>query len=247
MERLLLSIRYNGTPFYGWQSQIESQPSVQSTIRHVLSQLYDKPITVIGASRTDRFVHARDQIASITVPRGRFELDTLLKSLNKMLKPHIYVNWIRRVNRDYKLTQHIRSKVYHYYCYHDTKYAPFLQDYASWAPKSVLYSAALKSYCAVFEGTHDFKNFANVGTPMRSTVRTLYGVSLRHWRHLSIFRFHGNGFLKQMVRNLVGTLLSAAHKDISASMLYTYLTSDKRVPDIITAPAQGLVLFRTRL
>jgi tRNA pseudouridine38-40 synthase len=242
--RILLKISYHGAPFYGWQTQIDGQTSVQSTLQDVFSKRFNQPITLFGGSRTDRGVHAHGQLATADVPDLP---STLLFELNKMLRPHIALHWIEPVADDFKLHHEVKSKVYHYYLYTDRKYLPFLNETALYLTDKDILSRVLPGHLHVFEGTHDFKNFANKGSNVNSTKRTLYKISFRKWHQLYIFRFHGSGFLKQMVRNLMGTLLGAAQKNISPNALHDLLESDKRSPSIITAPAQGLHLIRSIL
>lgn len=245
MNRLLFQVSYNGAPFYGWQTQIQSQKSVQSTLQDAFSKLYDQKIIIIGGSRTDRGVHARGQLCSVDIPHDLFDLETLKYKLNSLLQPDIYIHWLQPVTPDFNLHRRIKSKVYYYALYHDKRHAPFLQQWALWIPPVIAHSGFLPSYCQVFQGTHDFKVFSNAGTTLKSTVRTLYHVSCRQWRCLTILRFHGDGFLKQMVRNIIGTMLQAAQREHDITPLYRLFNQPQKSPAIITAPPQALTLMRT--
>lgn len=247
MDRILFQVSYNGAPFYGWQTQIQSQKSVQSTLQDTFSQLYNQKIIVIGGSRTDRGVHARDQLCSTDIPQAPFPWETLRYRLNSLIHPHIYIHWIKQVSPDFRLHQKIKSKVYYYALYHDKRYSPFLQQWAMWVPPAIACSELLPSYCQVFQGTHDFKIFSNAGTELKSTVRTLYHISYRQWGFLTLLRFHGDGFLKQMVRNIVGTMLQGAQKELDPTMMYQILNQSQKSPAIVTAPPEALTLIRTIL
>ena len=247
MDRILFQVSYNGAPFYGWQTQVSSQKSVQSTIQDAISQLFNQPIGVRGGSRTDRSVHARGQLCSADIPTHTRFSDTLKYKLNSMLQPYIYIHWLRYVSPDFQLHRQIKSKIYYYSLYHDKKYSPFLQQLALWVPRSITCSDLLPAYCKVFEGSHNFKIFSNTGVAVKSTIRTLHHVSLRHWRGLTILRFHGDGFLKQMVRNLVGTMLQGAQKELDITAMYGLLNSPEKSPAIVTAPPEALTLVRMLL
>ncbi len=243
--RVCLTIRYSGTPFFGWQIQ-KDQVTVQATIQDWASRLYDQSLTLVGASRTDRGVHARGQLATMDIPDMRFSLETLTYKLNKVLAPHIYVDRIQEVPQDFFIHKAVHSKSYIYNLCSEPKLKPFGQG-AYFVASEQTHLDTLNSFLNVFEGTHDFKYFANTGTVVKSTVRTIFSAKARRFGPYTVVRIHGSGFLKQMVRNMVGVVLSLIEKGDSSKVLEDILIAPSRDKRIIPAPAHALTLMHTRL
>lgn len=242
--RVLFRIVYNGQSFYGWQSQIPTQPTVQRTLQTWLSKLYQRKISVLSASRTDRGVHARGHLATADLPTQRFGLQELRNKLNTILKPHVFVEAIEVVAKDFKLRFHVQSKVYWYMLCSRLSLRPFLGEMAHFVTTDQSDPKVLAPYLLRFQGTHDFVNFASTGSPTQTTIRSVLDIRSRRVGPLTVIRVHGNGFLKQMVRNMVGAVLELIRRGHPPTRIQTFLDAPQRSSLIVPAPAHALTLMR---
>ena len=245
--RLLLS--YLGTNYYGWQRQPHSTPTIQEEIEKTLSKLFDSPISIVGSGRTDAGVHAYGQVAHFNAPKKFSHFKNLKKSLNSLLPNSIVVREVYEAPSDFHALASVVEKTYIYKILHTKNPSPFLSDRALWRPQK-LDLALLNELSSLLIGEHDFASFQSAGTDVATTVRNIYAAKWTQPRESLIeFRITGSGFLKQMVRNIVGTLFdihdeSQDQKDPSGSkqQLKKILATKSRQAAGSTAPAHGLYL-----
>ena len=261
--RFHIQLAYDGTPFYGWQEQSYTNQTLQGKIQKALSELFCHPIKVCGAGRTDRGVHALAQHAHFDVPAilGKRHLTppltkeqkeqagtTLLHALNAKLSPYIVVHTAQLVPFSFHARHQSKSKTYIYRIVHMPCQTPLIRRYAYCAHKPFDFPQ-LQALSQKIVGYHDFKSFQTG----HDTPYTKKEIFVAHWdskkihtffgeENLSVFEITGSGFLKQMVRNLVGTLLEITLRGLPHSTFDDILQARDRKKALTTAPPQGLFL-----
>ena len=239
--RLLCVVSYKGTNYQGWQKQIDT-PTVQGTIEKVLSQILNTEINIYASGRTDAGVHAQKQYFHFDIAKD-VDIDRLRYSANCLLPKDIYITSIKPVADDFHARYSAKGKTYTYLIRFGERNA-FNFEYEANIPYDVninLLSKVLKQ----FEGTHDFKDFTSKEEDDDKFVRTIFSVETRHIPEANQFliTFNGNGFMRYMIRDMVGAALAvAAHKE--KEDFISYHLSDKKEREIISykAPAEGLYL-----
>lgn len=242
MRRIKLLLSYDGTPYLGWQKQPNGN-TVQGEIERVLSKIYDHPITVIASGRTDAGTHAVAQVAHFDAPKiwGRGE-HLLQRTLNSLLPNSIVVKGAWLAPENFHAMLSVERKTYTYRIWNHPTRSALWAYRALWVPES-LDLELLNSISQPLLGEHDFKSFQSSGTPVPSTIRHIEKAEWRHKSaHLLEFSIQGRGFLKQMVRNIVGTVLYIHQKGGGAKELKRILEACNRQMAKDTAPAHGLYL-----
>ena len=245
---LKATVRYDGTPFAGWQVQPNVR-TVQGDIEKALSRIASQPIRIHGSGRTDAGVHALAQVFSCTWP-GETDLDRLRRSLSGMLGPDIRVESIEEAAPDFNARFAAVSKRYAYAFLLAKEPDPFSARYA-WCIPWHLDMDLLAELVQRLAGTHDFAALQCAGSSVENTVRTLHSARLLEGgvigpcdaRDLWRLEFHGDGFLYKMVRNLTGTLIDIARGNLPKDRLTELLESPGPFRGH-TAPAHGLTLMQ---
>jgi tRNA pseudouridine38-40 synthase len=236
MRRIKTKIAYDGGDFHGWQVQ-PGLPTIQGILEQVVSEIEGKPVQVAGSGRTDAGVHALGQVAAFTL-ENPIPLANLKRAMNRLLPPTVRILHLDEVAPNFHPRFDAHSKVYEYRIGRDEVCSPFEWPYVHHYPYP-LEEAPMVQLAAVFEGTHDYTAFAaadDSDEEGKSKVRTIYSSVLELQSGRLTYRVRGNGFLKHMVRNVVGTLIEAGKGNI------TDVTAlpEKSGP---TAPAKGLFLI----
>jgi tRNA pseudouridine38-40 synthase len=244
-QRLKLIVAYDGAPFAGWQSQ-SHRNSVQDHLERAFERMADRPVRVHGAGRTDAGVHALAQCAHVDLATKVLSPARWTAALNALLPPAIRVMRCQYVSNDFHARLSAKGKIYRYRIWSAPVLPPFEYGRAWHVPHS-LDLKILKLAAKHFVGTHDFAGFAaNRGKPEKSTIRTIYSVSVRQRGPYVTIEFDGNGFLYKMVRLIIGSLVKCAlgkmHIDDVVARLHSAQTTSAR----FAAPAEGLFLVRVR-
>lgn len=244
MRRIRIRLAYDGTGFHGWQVQ-PGLPTIQGTLQAVLAEIEGKPVGVQGSGRTDAGVHALAQVAAFSLDNP-IPPDNLRKAMNRLLPPAIRVLAAEEAPADFHPRHHARSKTYEYRIYRGETCPPFERLYVYHHPYP-LDEAAMLALAPVFEGEHDFTAFAAADERDKlggSKVRTVFSSRLETAPERLVYRVSGSGFLKHMVRNLVGVLLEAGKRNLDESEVAAWLSGSTAAKAGPTAPAQGLFLVR---
>lgn len=239
MRNLLFNISYNGTNYHGYQVQNNAV-----TIAEVLQDAIEKVIkireNIIGCSRTDSKVHANSYYFNMktdnTIPADKFVI-----ALNSVLPDDICVNSCVEVSLDFHARYNCKFKEYIYKIWNFDKKNPFLKDLALHY-KEHLDEKILDEYAKEYIGTYDFKAFCSSGSKEMDTVRTIYYAGVKREGNLIIFTVKGDGFLYNMVRIMVGTLLEIYQKNLDKSVIKEIINSKDRTKAGKTAKPQGLYL-----
>ncbi len=245
MNRFRILISYNGLKYYGWQKQ-KSLPTVQGQIEKALKQIFQKPISVIGAGRTDTGTHALGQTAHFNLSEALPTNMRLQKALNFFLIPeNICVRQVWRAPKSFHALRSAIEKHYVYFILNRKTPCVFRKGQIHWHP----YPLDIKKLNVMSQqilGQHDFKSFQNAGTLVKNTMRN---ITFAHWfkaKKGNIVAFHikGEGFLKQMIRNLVGTQLALLREKEPIQKWEEIQLARDRKSAYATAPAKGLYLYK---
>ena len=260
MDRnIAMTIEYCGSAYCGWQIQ-ENAPTVQGEVERALSELCEEPVKVTGCSRTDAGVHARNFVlnfhTSSTIPPDRFPA-----ALNSFLPGDIAAKSASEVPVSFHARYDARFKTYRYLTY-IAPCADTMLWKRAWHVKlpafDTLSSAeqearlgAMNSAASHFTGTHDFSAFRAEGSNVRSTVRTVTDASVFTLdpffggaHPLLCFEVRGNGFLYNMVRIMAGTLMDIYKKKLTPGEIPEIIESLDRTRAGMTAPPDGLYLYK---
>lgn len=241
MKNFKLTIEYDGSSFYGWQRQ-KKDITIQGEIEKALSIILNKETKIIGAGRTDAGVHAYGQVANFKSDT-RLSCDNLQNSLNSLIKHPIIINDCTIVPDDFHSQYSSVSKEYHYHILNRNLPCAIGQRF-QWHIKQYLDVSLMNRCCEIILGSHDFKSFENSGSPRSHTIRTIYSALVEKSGNDTItIKIIGNGFLKNMVRNLTGTMVLAGHSKISPDDFKKILDAKDRGQAGATAPAKGLFLM----
>jgi tRNA pseudouridine38-40 synthase len=243
VRSLLFTIAYEGTEYVGWQRQAEAAGvSVQGLIEEAHAQLAGYA-SVAGASRTDAGVHALGQAASVTSTAGQ-AVDVIRRAMNATLPQDVRVLDVKEMPRGFHARYHAKSKAYRYRVDPSKVQMPFQRRYAWHLPYSYDLQA-MRDAAARFVGTHDFAALQAGGSEVLGTVRTLTRVEvLEHRDGMLAIEVEGNGFLRHMVRGIVGTLMEVGHGRRPAHSIDGILASRDRGQAGRSAPAHGLFLVK---
>ena len=239
--RLLCQVSYKGTNYQGWQKQKDA-PTIQEEIEKVLSKILNSEINIQGSGRTDSGVHAQRQYFHFDVEKD-IDIDRLRYSANCLLPKDIFINEIRKVDDDFHARYSAKSKTYTYILRLDER-NPFNYDLETIYPLPInvnLLIIALKQ----FEGTHNFQDFTSKEEDEDGFIRTIYSVEPTYIEQTKQFivTFKGNGFMRYMIRNMVGTALAIASQKEKEDFIIYHL-SKKETREIVSykAAPEGLYL-----
>jgi tRNA pseudouridine38-40 synthase len=240
MRNIKLLIEYDGTNYQGWQVQPRG-PTIQGTLEEKLRLLTGEPIRLIGSGRTDSGVHALGQVAHFKT-QSQMDVRSIQRALNSLLPHDIVIQKIEEVQEGFHARRHSKSKIYEYRILNRSLRSPFHHGYVWHIPQRLDFKEMGKATRWLI-GEHDFSSFRSVGSPTRTAVRRVIRAEWKRGREgLMRFEIEANGFLKQMVRALVGTLVEVGKGKISTVEFQKILDSKDRRKGGPTAPAQGLFL-----
>ncbi|HXD21580.1 MAG TPA: tRNA pseudouridine(38-40) synthase TruA [Vicinamibacterales bacterium] len=249
---LKITLAYDGTRFVGWQRQTSGE-SIQGLLEDALAKFEGGPVTAHGAGRTDAGVHALGQVASAAVSFTH-PVDTLVRALNAQLPEDIRVLEVADAPPDFHARFSARSKTYCYQIRAGSVGDPFTRAFV-WQLAEPLDVAAMREAAAKLIGTHDFAAFQSVGTDTSTTIRTItrsdiaLGADASHprtmdARALMAYEIAGDGFLRHMVRAIVGTLVEIGRGWRPPASMAQLVDGGTRADAGATAPPHGLCLVR---
>jgi tRNA pseudouridine38-40 synthase len=200
-----------------------------------------EPIHLIGSGRTDAGVHALGQVASFKT-QSQMDGRSIQRALNSLLPPDIVIKKVEEVEENFHARKQSKCKIYEYRILNRPIRSAFLRGYAWHIPQKLNLREMRKAGQSLI-GEHDFSSFRSVGSPTRTTIRKVIRIDWKKDREgLLRFEIEANGFLKQMVRAIVGTLVEVGKGKISVGEFETILELRDRKKAGPTAPAHGLFL-----
>ena len=246
MKTYVLSISYDGTNYFGWQKQ-PNVPTIQGELEKCLRKLFSADIKTVGASRTDRGVHALGQIVSFEAPSEKYPPQDIARRLNKMLPPDIAVNGAALVEGKFNARFDSKGKIYKYRVI--TRKDPFRMNYAflweTLADENLV--ARLNEIAGIFLGEHDFSAFSIVKDLPENPVCTINRSEWRLEGDELVYLIEGNRFLHKMVRASVGAMIEMISRRLEISEANEMLATGRRVKEFRFAPPQGLFLVRVNV
>jgi tRNA pseudouridine38-40 synthase len=242
MPSFKIVLAYDGTDCVGWQRQA-SGTSIQGLLEDALRALDDRAVTVTGAGRTDAGVHALGQVAAFSLERA-IDAGTLVRAMNARLPDAVRVLSAGEVAPAFNPRFDARAKTYRYRIWNGAVLSPFERRYA-WHVPGALDANAMDAAARRLEGRHDFAAFQAAGSEVATTERTVFSSKLFTTNlggDLICYEITGDGFLRHMVRSIVGTLVEIGRGRRRVEWIDDVLASRDRAAAGPTVPATGLFL-----
>jgi len=240
MPRFKIVLAYDGTDFVGWQRQA-SGTSIQGLLEDALRALDDRAVTVTGAGRTDAGVHALGQVAAFSLERA-IDAGALVRAVNARLPEAVRVLTACEAAAAFNPRFDARAKTYRYRIWNGAVLSPFERRYA-WHVPGALDADAMAAAARRLEGRHDFAAFQAAGSEVATTERTIFSSRLStSGADVISYDISGDGFLRHMVRSMVGTLVEIGRGRRRVEWIDDVLASRDRAAAGPTVPAAGLFL-----
>jgi tRNA pseudouridine38-40 synthase len=242
MRRIKLTVAYDGTDYHGWQVQ-PGLDTIQGTLERIFAEIEGGPVHVAGSGRTDAGVHALRQMAAVSLSNP-IPADNLRRAANRLLPPAIRILAAEETALDFHPRYHATSKTYEYRLFRGEVCPPMEWRYVHHYPYP-LDVDRMMALALLLEGSHDFTAFAAADDrELETKVRTIFSSRLRIAGDFLVYQVSGSGFLKHMVRNIMGTLLEGGKGNLDADRMRELLEPGGARHAGPTAPAKGLCLMR---
>ncbi|MDO8724115.1 MAG: tRNA pseudouridine(38-40) synthase TruA [Syntrophales bacterium] len=243
-RNLKMILEYNGAGYHGWQRQ-KNAMTVQQVLEEAIGIITREEIRVIGAGRTDAGVHAVNQVANFKT-KSKIEETGLLKGINSLLPKDVVVKHLVETAETFHARYDSRSKVYLYQIFNSPVRPVMYRDYA-WFLRGALDIDRMKEALLFLRGTHDFSSFTATDAEIENRVRTVMdtNVKVTECGMVKIY-IEANGFLRYMVRNIVGTLVDVGKRKRSPADFIDIMEAKDRRQAGLTAPPHGLFLVEVK-
>lgn len=239
MRNLLLTISYDGSNYHGWQIQ-NNAITVQEVFQKAVEKVFCKKLDIKGCSRTDSGVHANMYCLSLKTDMN-ISNESVIRALNTYLPKDIAVNSCEEMDDEFHARYNVKTKEYIYKLYNGKIRNPFLEKYA-FQYRYPIDAEYLNKEAKAFVGTFDYSGFCSAHSGVEDTVRTVKDFQVWREDNMVYFKVEADGFLYNMVRIMVGTLLFVSEGKIKEGELKDVILSKNRKRAGKTAPAQGLYL-----
>lgn len=240
VQRYAIGIEYDGSAFHGWQRQQDGVPTIQEELEKALSQIANTPVELVGAGRTDKGVHALEQVAHFDTQAQRSTYNWL-RGLNALLPRAISVRWVHPVSDAFHARFSAERRCYRYFIHNSANRPALFHQQLGWEYRP-LDVAAMQEAAQLLLGKHDFGAFRAADCQAQSAVKTLERLEVQQQGQLLMVEAQADGFLMHMVRNLTGTLLAVGAGERPAQWAAQVLLSKDRRQGGIAAPANGLFM-----
>jgi tRNA pseudouridine38-40 synthase len=241
MRNIKLTIEYDGTAYHGWQFQPNLE-TIQGTIEARLVQIAGESVKLFASGRTDTGVHALGQVANFKT-HSNLDVQSFLRALNSLLPEDIRVKGVEEVDEGFHARFSAKAKIYEYRILNGELPSPFHRHY-SWFIPGTLDLVRMRKAAVKLKGRHDFSSFCSAGSDFSSHIREIYEIDVGVRDVFIIIQVEANAFLKQMVRNIVGTLVDVGRRKLTPLQFGAILEARDRRRAGVTAPGQGLFLVR---
>jgi tRNA pseudouridine38-40 synthase len=244
MRTILLTLEYRGTNYVGWQIQPNGL-SVQQVVEEALAELCGEPVRIHASGRTDAGVHARCMLAHFQTS-SRLPLPAFRDGLNRFLPQDIAVREAREMPAGFHARYDAGGKWYRYTLYRGPVRSPIYAETA-WQLRGELDLPAMRRAAGLLVGRHDFRAFRSASCAAKTTQREIFSIDFSADGDLLHIDFRGSGFLKNMIRMLVGTLIQVGQGRRPESDILQLLAGEPELRSGPTAPAHGLCLMEVWL
>ncbi len=245
LRNIKLTIQYDGTHYAGWQFQRNSR-SIQEVIENALKSTLGEKVNLIGSGRTDSGVHAKGQIANFKT-HSKLPVKNIRKALHSKLPKDIVITDIKEVNLNFNSQHDAKSKLYCYTIATGDFVDPFIRRFVTRCKYKLDIGLMSKEAKSVL-GRHDFRSFQRKDERNKTSgaIRSVKDIRIEKDGNLVYIYIEADGFLYNMVRNIVGTLIEVGRGKISADSIETILAKKDRTFGGPTAPASGLCLVKVK-
>ncbi|BAO73507.1 tRNA pseudouridine(38-40) synthase TruA [Ureaplasma parvum] len=234
-----ISLRYDGSLFYGWARQPQKR-TVQGDLEEIFKSIFKiNNIRIIGSGRTDKGVHAYEQTFSVKHSALKYDSHIIYQALCSRTSSDIQILEVQKVDDSFHAQYNATSKTYQYVI-NDYEFDLFRNNYELFVNQKINDQKILEAL-ELFVGEHDFKSFST--SELTMTIRRINWVKIKRDTHLIIY-INANGFLKNMVRMIVASCLDYAFNKISLAKIHELLIFPKKGASIKLAPACGLYLYK---
>jgi tRNA pseudouridine38-40 synthase len=240
MYNYKLTLQYDGGRYRGWQRLGQGEATIQDKLEQVLSKLTGQPVELIGCSRTDAGVHALAQVANFKTDRSLF-CKEIMTYLNHYLPQDISITKVEEVPEQFHARYQAKDKTYLYKIWNREYSNPFMRKYSMHISEP-LNVELMRQASDYFLGTHDFTAYSNAKSKKKSMIRTIYSIEFEELEGVLQIRITGDGFLYNMVRWMVGTLVAVGLGKMKGEELPDILESKQRNRTGDLAEANGLYL-----
>jgi len=237
LMRYALGVEYDGSQYYGWQSQ-KNVVSVQQTLEQALSKVADEPIEVVCAGRTDTGVSATNQVVHFDTEKVRKDVAWTL-GVNTNMPKDVAVKWVKQVDDEFHARFSATARRYRYIIYNG-RLRPAILSHGITFAHQPLDVAVMHQAAQYLVGRHDFTSFRTVHCQSHSPNRTLYHCNATRQGNYIVIDVKGNAFLHHMVRNISGSLMKVGAGQQPVSWIKEVLEAKNRCLAGITAPSNGL-------
>lgn len=242
MKNFKITIAYDGGKYKGWQKLggEDADKTIQGKIEAVLGKCFERPVEIHGASRTDAGVHSREQVASFKI-KTKAHPREVANYLRHYLPDDIAIKNVQEMDENFHARFSAKGKTYCYQIWQSDVLDPFMRKYV-WNVETKLDVEAMQTAANAFIGTHDFTTFTNAKSKKKSMERTIEKIVITKDGAMLNIRITGDGFLHNMVRKIVGMLVSVGMGELTAAAVADSLAAKDRALNSPLAPAQGLFL-----
>ena len=249
-----INFSYDGTNYYGYAKQVD-KITIQEEIETKLSKILNTAIKIYASGRTDKKVHAVEQVADFSIDK-EVDCNKLKIQLNKLLNTDIHINYIQKVSDNFSSRFSVKKKTY-IYIINPAEPTPFLRNYEFINPaeptpflrnyeffENRIDLNKIKECLSLFKGKHNFQNFTSKESDENNFIRTIYDFKILVRNGKYIFKITGNGFMKYMVRKIIGVLIEIGKGNLTKEFIKENLDVTSRNIVTYTAEPQGLYLFK---
>ena len=243
MRNIKLTIRYDGTRYAGWQSQ-KNGLAIQDVIQGAIKKITGHKVSLVGSGRTDAGVHAEAQIANFKT-RSKIPLEKIRQALNSILPKDIAVTKVEEVSQKFNAQKSAKSKLYRYTIMNNDYMDPLVRHFAS----KCFYKldiGSMRKAAKHLMGRHDFKSFRTTDGEDKNSVRTIKNIRIEKCGYLVYIYIEANGFLYNMVRSIVGTLVEVGRGKFEIARVKEIISQRNRKFSGPTMPAKGLCMVMVK-
>ncbi|MGL4345562.1 MAG: tRNA pseudouridine(38-40) synthase TruA [Cellulosilyticaceae bacterium] len=242
MKRLKLIVAYDGTNYHGFAKQKTGVLTIQGELERAIYEITQQTVDVEGSGRTDAGVHARSQCCIVDI-ETYIPANKLARALNSRLPRDIIVREVTECDSDFHPRFAVKKKTYRYQILNDRVSDPFIGKYCHLYPYT-LDVKLMKEAALYIVGTHDFKCFCSAGSTVVNTERTIYSLDIQQVEQIIQIDVCGSGFLYNMVRIIVGTLIEVGRGKVEPAQVINIIKSKDRNLAGPTAPPEGLMMWQ---
>ena len=243
MRNIKLTIEYDGKDFNGWQKQ-PNKLNIQGTIEQAIKSITGEEVELNASGRTDAGVHALGQVANFKT-NSQIPIEKFAMAINSKLKKSIIIKKAEEVDERFHSRLNCKKKTYRYIINNSPEGTAIYRYLETHIPQKLNFEK-MKQALKYFEGEHDFKAFKASGTSSKNSIRTIYETNIYENEDRIIIELTGNGFLYNMVRIIVGTLVEVGMGKIEPSQIENILKEGKRENAGKTLPPNGLYLLEVK-